>query len=797
MSKVGAVGIDFGSSRSVIAVAQKGGVEIITNEGSQRETPNVVGYGRQQRFIGEQGFVQMKSNSKNTIKFFNRFLAATKDTPHLAEESKWLTGPHSLSDDGLFQFNATYNNQATVMKPEQVTASMLGKIKQLVQRAEINNHDYVISVPNYFTEQERKCLLDACKLAEINVARLLNESAAIALGYGIFRLPDLKKENVTRNVVFIDMGHAKLSAFCASFTGTGSKLLAQAHERNLGSRNFDWTVLELYAKKFNEQYDLNPMKNPKAILRLLDGIEKQRKVLSANQEAGVNLEYLMEDCDLNELMNREQFEAIIAPFCQRFREVLQGLKAEIDNKKINIHSVEIIGGATRIPLLQKIIKEVFNTELSRTLNASECIARGCAMMSAILSPQFRVADYNIEEANYFPIKCSWQFKSKMEIEEKINTALLFDKGCSIPNIKSLTFNKDQGIDFKLFYDPVPAGVCPMLAQYDIPAQSPKEKEFSVKVRVKLDKNGIVGIEDITLTEDYFVEEQVKPAEKPADKKENQENSQPEGQDKQEKQENMEAEAKPEVKKKKKTRHTPVNFDNFDLYRLPEKKFQALFEVEANMMNQDKLVAETLERKNELESYIYDMRSKLAEKYHEFTTSDISGKLNEMINSDENWLYDEGLNANKSQYVNKIAALKKLSDPIEKRYRDFTDLPEIAAMCLENLRPYEAFVTSTEAKWEHISAEERKPVADEVNFVKEWIAGALNAATTAPKDKDLQTGCEDLKKRVTELFNKCNPIVNKAKPEPKKEEPKKEEAKPEEKMAEEPTEKKDEKMDIEN
>jgi len=115
-------------------------------------------------------------------------------------------------------------------------------------------------------------------------------------------------------------------------------------------------------------------------------------------------------------------------------------------------------------------------DVSRTLNASECIARGCAIQAAMLSPLFKVANYEVEEANYYPIRCSWVFRpagSNMEVEADAKnnpekqTSILFDKGCSIPNIKSVTFHREEIIDFKLSYDPVPSGADPVLGKkYD-------------------------------------------------------------------------------------------------------------------------------------------------------------------------------------------------------------------------------------------------------------------------------------------------------------------------------------------
>ena len=112
---------------------------------------------------------------------------------------------------------------------------------------------------------------------------------------------------------------------------------------------------------------------------------------------------------LNYFYIRTEFETIIIPVLQKFKELLNKLNQDIINRKIAIHSVEIVGGASRTPIIQKIIEETFKLEVSRTLNMSECIARGCAMQAAMISPLFKVASYEVEEANYYPIKCSWLF----------------------------------------------------------------------------------------------------------------------------------------------------------------------------------------------------------------------------------------------------------------------------------------------------------------------------------------------------------------------------------------------------
>jgi molecular chaperone DnaK (HSP70) len=357
----GAIGIDMGSSTSVVAVAKKGGVEIMTNEGSHRETQNVVGFGENERFLGEQGYVQLKSNFKNTVVYPNRFLGLKNNCPFLDQETKYLSTKMATTGDNKTAFEVTYRSEKKVFVPEQIVAMMLQKFKQIVRRGGVQHNDFVLSVPTYYTDIERKAVLDAAKIAEVNVVKLLNESTAIALAYGIFRRNEF--DNTPRNVAFVDFGHSHLSVFTAAFTKDKLSIVNQVHERHLGARDMDWAVLEYYSDMFNKANGLNPKKSDKARLRLLESIEKQRKVLSANSEGGLNIEYLMEDFDLNHNLTREQYEQLIAPVVERVKLTL----ARIIDKNIPLHSVELVGGATRIPIIQKAIQDIFKLRVPQKL----------------------------------------------------------------------------------------------------------------------------------------------------------------------------------------------------------------------------------------------------------------------------------------------------------------------------------------------------------------------------------------------------------------------------------------------
>lgn len=352
--QIGAIGIDFGSSRSVIAVAKRGGVDVIANEASLRETRNIVGYGPTQRFSGEAANAQAKSNFKNTVSCFNRLLGLPANYPNLRNETKWISSKVGTNDEGKIVHEIAYKGQNHKLLPEQVTAAMIGDIRKIITQNNLPNHEAVISVPSYYTEQERKALRDACRIAGVNPIRLFNESSAICLSYGLFRKAELDA-TAPRNVAFVDLGHSKFSCFVGSFTKEKLTIISQVHERNLGARDMDWAVFQHYSKRFEQQHGLSVSESKKGQLRLLDAIEKQRKILSANSEADCNCEYLVEDCDLNENLTRVDFEKLIQPTLARIKESINVVIEDLKAKKIELHSVEIVGGAVRIPSVQAII----------------------------------------------------------------------------------------------------------------------------------------------------------------------------------------------------------------------------------------------------------------------------------------------------------------------------------------------------------------------------------------------------------------------------------------------------------
>lgn len=225
----------------------------------------------------------------------------------------------------------------------------LKKVKTYFEKAGLTSNEVVIAVPTYASNSERQAYLDAAEIAGIKCIRLINESTATALTYGFFRKNDLNKDKA-RIVAFVDFGHSKLTVSYASFKPGKMKILGTHSNKNLGARQIDALLTELFGGKFEKKYGCDPRENKRARLRLLDAIEKMRKLLSGNKEADINCESLMEDEDLKQHFTRDEFEELIADFVAKFRKCLEDSLVSSGVKIEDIDFVELVGEATRIPI---------------------------------------------------------------------------------------------------------------------------------------------------------------------------------------------------------------------------------------------------------------------------------------------------------------------------------------------------------------------------------------------------------------------------------------------------------------
>jgi len=392
----------------------------------------------------------------------------------------------------------------------------LGKLRDIAG-AELKTTvtDVVIAVPGWFTDIQRRAVIDAAAIANLNVLRLINDTTATALGYGITK-SDLPEPENPRHVVFVDVGHADLSVAIVAFSKGQLNVKSTAYEKNLGGRDIDYALVEHFAKEFTTKYKIDVMGNPKAVFRLTAGCEKLKKVLSANSEAPLNVESIVTDVDATSKLTREDLELLISHVLDRIPAPLQRALADSGLTLDQIDAIELVGGSTRVPAVRQRIQEVFpGKTLSFTLNQDEAIARGATFACAMLSPIFRVRDFHVGDINHYPIKTQW---APNPTDPDDTELLVYPKGNTIPSTKVLSFYRKEGFSIESAYaepELLPGGINPWIGNFTAKEVPPTANGDAtcVKVKTKLNLHGIMSFEAAYVEE---IEEKEEPAPAPMD-----------------------------------------------------------------------------------------------------------------------------------------------------------------------------------------------------------------------------------------------------------------------------------------
>jgi len=675
------VGLDFGTQNAVIAVARNRGVDVITNEVSNRATPALVGFGPKSRYLGETAKTQEVSNLKNTVGSLTRLAGRSLKDPDVAIEQEHVSC--KLVDvDGQVGAEVSYQGKKEQFTATQLTAMFLTRAKQTASaELKLPVNDMVIAVPAWYTDAQRRAIIDAAEISGLKILRLINETTATALGWGITKTDLPGPEEKPKRVAFVDIGHSNYTCSIVEFRKGELKVISTAYDRHFGGRNFDKAIVDHFAAEFKEKFKVDINENPKAKLRVVAACEKLKKVLSANAGAPINIESLMNDVDVRGFLKREELEEIMKPLLERCTAPLEQALAEAKLKTDDIDTIELVGGCTRVPALKSAIQDFFGKQLSFTLNADEAIARGSAFACAILSPVFRVRDFSIHDICNYPIEFTWE--KSAEIPDEDTSLTVFNRGNVMPSTKILTFYRKQAFDLEAKYakpEMLPGKMNPWIGRFSVKGVKADEKDdFMIcKLKARLNLNGILNVESGYYVEDMEVEE---PIEGEDVSFEQQEPSQSElDYERESKRPKITASADMKTQamdtdKEPKTRKVKKQVKKGDLplssgtASLDVQAIANLSEKEHSMIMEDKLVADTEDKKNELEAYIYEMRAKIDEEYADFSSEEEKTKLKEKLETSEDWLYDEGEDATKAVYQSKIDEIRAIGGPIAQRYLD--------------------------------------------------------------------------------------------------------------------------------
>ncbi|KAK1362947.1 Heat shock 70 kDa protein 14 [Heracleum sosnowskyi] len=785
------VGFDFGNESGVVAVARQRGIDVVLNDESKRETPALVCFGDKQRFLGTAGAASSMMNPKNTISQIKRLIGRQFSDPELQQDIKSLPFSVTEGPDGYPLINARYLGEMRSFTPTQVLGMVFSDLKIIAEK-NLNAAvvDCCIGIPIYFTDLQRRAVLDAATIAGLHPLRLIHETTATALAYGIYKT-DLP-ENDQLNVAFVDIGHASMQVCVAGLKKGQLKILAHAFDRSLGGRDFDEVLFQHFVEKFKTEYKIDVNQNARACLRLRATCEKLKKVLSANPEAPLNIECLMDEKDVRGFIRRDEFEQISIPILERVKKPLEKALSEAGLTVDNIYAVEVVGSGSRVPAIMRILTEFFGKEPRRTMNASECVAKGCALECAILSPTFKVREFQVNESFPFSIALSWKGAAPdaQNGADNQQSTIVFPKGNSIPSVKALTFYRSGTFSVDVHYADVSELQAPAkISTYTIgPFQSTKGERAKVKVKVRLNLHGVVSIESATLLEEEEVEipvvkestkmdtDEAPSAAAPSSATENDVNMEEakNGADAPASANGaqgdipvqMETDSKVEVPKKK-VKKTDITVTELVYGGMLPADVQKAVEKEFEMALQDRVMEETKDKKNAVEAYVYDMRNKLHDKYHDFVTDSEREEFITILQQVEDWLYEDGEDETKGVYVTKLEELKKRGDPVELRYKEHSERGSVIDQLVYCINSYREAAMSNDPKFDHIEIAEKEKVVNECVEAEAWLREKKQQQDSLPKHATPAILLADVRKKAEALDRFCRPIMTKPKPKPAK------------------------------
>src|SRR5260221_9102763 len=371
------IGIDLGPNNSVVAVMEGGEPKVIPNEQGGRTTPSVVGFTKSgERLVGQVAKRQAITNPENTVYSIKRFMGRRYD--EVSEELKMV--PYKVERDGD---NVVIVAQGKKFTPPEISAMILGKLKKAAE-------DYlgekvteaVITVPAYFNDAQRQATKDAGRIAGLEVKRIVNEPTAAALAYGL----DKGKDHL---IAVYDFGGG---TFDISVLEVGEKVVEVVStngDTHLGGDDIDQRVMDWLVAEFKKDQGLDVSKDKMVIQRLREAAEKAKIELSTVAETEINLPLLTADASgpkhMQIKLSRAKLEQLMGDLVQRTIEPTKKALADAGKNPSEIAEVVLVGGSTRIPMVQKLVKEFFGKEPHKGVNPDEVVALGAAVQAGVLS----------------------------------------------------------------------------------------------------------------------------------------------------------------------------------------------------------------------------------------------------------------------------------------------------------------------------------------------------------------------------------------------------------------------------
>ena len=374
MSKI--IGIDLGTTNSCVSVMEGGKPVVITNSEGNRTTPSIVAFtNKGEILVGQPAKNQMVTNPENTIFSIKRFMGNTYN--EVTEERSRM--PYSvLEEDGKVKIKTLEGN----FTPQEISARILQKMRQTAEEYLGETvTDAIITVPAYFNDSQRQSTKDAGRIAGLNVLRIINEPTAAALAYGMEKKKDEK-------IAVYDLGGGTFDISILELADGVFEVKSTNGDTHLGGDDFAHAVIDWLISEFKKEQGIDLNNDKMALQRLKEAAEKAKKELSSSLQTDINLPYLTADASgpkhLNVSLTRSKFEELIRDLVEKTRIPCEKAIKDAGLTLNDINEVILVGGSTRIPLVQETVKNIFNKEPNKSVNPDEAVAMGAAVQGGII-----------------------------------------------------------------------------------------------------------------------------------------------------------------------------------------------------------------------------------------------------------------------------------------------------------------------------------------------------------------------------------------------------------------------------
>ena len=376
------IGIDLGTTNSCVAVMEGGEAVVIQNSEGQRTTPSIVGFTQKgERLVGQPAKNQMITNPENTVYSIKRFMGRRyKEVP---VEIKMV--PYHVEDAGS-DVRIKINDKK--YSPPEISAAVLQKMKKTAEDYLGETvTDAVITVPAYFNDAQRQATKDAGKISGLNVKRIVNEPTAASLAYG------LGKDDKEEKIAVYDLGGGTFDISILELGEGVFEVKSTNGDTHLGGDNFDQRIIEWLVDNFKKDYGINLSQDRMALQRLREAAEKAKIELSSTQSTEINLPFITADASgpkhLQYSLTRAKLEQMIEDLVEKTKEPCLKAMNDAGVKPSDIDEIILVGGSTRIPAVQKLVKELFQKEPHKGVNPDEVVAMGAAIQGGILGGEVK------------------------------------------------------------------------------------------------------------------------------------------------------------------------------------------------------------------------------------------------------------------------------------------------------------------------------------------------------------------------------------------------------------------------